>query len=150
MPMRDVRHAETNRPYVILIVLLLFTALSGGCSSRALPSKAASTLRENVAQWAGAEVAFEIVSAQRASDGTSDVTIPTGINPDTSQVGACPPAGTSETWCVVISPAITDQEGNAVSHFLVQSQGRYWDTQKVLDTDKSLFEYQGCTNWDAP
>jgi hypothetical protein len=103
-----------------------------------------------VAQWAGGEVTFEIASAQKAGTGSDEVTIPTGINPDTSQAGACPPAGTSETWCVVISPPITDREGNRVSRILVQSQGRYWDAQKLLETDKSVFEVQGCTNWDAP
>jgi hypothetical protein len=56
----------------------------------------------------------------------------------------------SETWCVVISPAITDREGNVLSHFLVQSQGRYWDAQKLLDTDRPVFEVHNCTNWETP
>ena len=106
----------------------------------ALPSKAASALRTSIHEWAGAEVAFEIVSVQKASDDSSGPTIPTGLPSDSGPVGACPPAGVSETWCVVISPAIVDQEGNAISHILVQSQGRYWDAQKLLDTDRAVFE----------
>jgi len=139
-----------SRPYRILTSLGILTILFVGCASRKLPAKAASALHESVVQWAGGEITYEIVSAQKAGAGAEEVTIPTGINPDTSQLGACPPAGTSETWCVVIAPAIIDREGNSVSHILVQSQGRYWDAQKLLDTDQPVFEVQGCANWDAP
>jgi len=148
--MKHKRHVARKRAHRILIVLFILTILSAGCASRKLPAKAASALRERVTQWAGGEVTYEIVSAQKASAGAGEVTIPTGINPDTSRLGACPPTGTSETWCVVIAPAIADREGNTISHVLVQSQGRYWDAQKLLDTDQAVFEVQGCTNWNAP
>ena len=148
--MKYKRDRAQKRLYLILFVLCILPPLSGGCAARKLPAKAASALRESVRRWADAEVDFEIVSAQKASDELEDVTVPTGVNPDTTQVGACPPAGTSETWCVVISPAIADREGNAVSHILVQSQGRYWDAQKLFDTDQAVFEVQGCTNWETP
>jgi len=148
--MKYTRHTATKQSYQILIVLLILTTLSSGCASGTLPSKAASALRENIHKWAGTETAFEIVSAQKAGDDLSDPTIPTGLPSDSGQVGACPPAGESETWCVVISPAITDPDGNTISHILVQSQGRYWDAQKLLDTDRSVFEYHNCTNWETP
>jgi hypothetical protein len=114
-----------------------------------LPSKATSALREEVMEWADAETTFQIASAQIASGDSGDIAIPTDLTAGNGQAGACPPAGTSETWCVVISPAIADHDGNTISHFLVQRQGRYWSAQKLLDTDRSVFEYQGCTNWDV-
>jgi hypothetical protein len=129
--------------YPIWLVLSILALLAAGCAGRALPDKAEAALRETVRQQAGAEVAFEIVSAQKAP-GEADVTIPTGVNPDAAQVGACPPAGESETWCVVIA------EGDALARFLVQSQGRYWDAQPLRDADRAVFELHGCDNWDAP
>jgi hypothetical protein len=148
--MTDKRRIAAQRPDRVLLVLLALALLTAGCASRGLPSKAERALRESVSEWAGVEVAFEISSAQKAGSGAGEVTIPIGVNPDTSQLGACPPAGTSETWCVVISPPVMDQEGQRVSRFLVQSQGRYWDAHKLLDADAAVFEVQGCTNWDAP
>ena len=148
MKHRDLIAAK--RVYQTWTILLVLAALSGGCASRKLPDKAASALHESIREWAVGEATFEIVSAQKAGADASEITLPTGVTAETGKLGACPPAGTSETWCVVIVPAISDREGNAASRFLVQSQGRYWDAQKLLETDRAVFEMQGCTNWDAP
>jgi hypothetical protein len=41
-------------------------------------------------------------------------------------------------------------EGETLYRFLVQSQGRYWDAQELLEADRAVFEVHGCDNWDAP
>jgi hypothetical protein len=145
--MKFVRPLAARQRYRTLTVLFILATLSAGCASSTLPSKAKSVLREEVMAWADAESSFEVVSAQKASGDSGDIAIPTDLTAGNGQPGACPPAGTSETWCVVVSPAIADHDGNTISHFLVQRQGRYWDVQRLLDTDRSVFDYQGCTNW---
>lgn len=140
------REIEGRAILGLLLSILILCSLPG-CSSKGLPEPAKIALDESVTKLAGSELAYRIVSAQKAPGPSDDVHI------DTSQshpAGRCPPnLGGEETWCVVIDQEITDDAGRTFSRFVVKRQGPDWDVEELEESDSGVFDYFGCTNWDA-
>jgi len=139
---------EVKRCAILGLLLAVLSLCSlPGCRSGGLPQPARTALDESIAKLAGSVPDYKIVSAQPAP-GTQEE-----INIDTSrshEAGRCPPNwGGEETWCVVIDRSIANSEGHPVSHFLITRQGSSWDVEALTDSDAGVFEYFGCSNWDA-
>jgi len=133
-----------------ILGLLLSTMILGflpGCGTGGLPKPAKTVLDERIIKLTGSELDYRIVSAQKAPGPSDNVRI------DTSQshpAGRCPPnLGGEETWCVVIDQEITDDAGRTYSRFLMTRQGSDWDVEELADSDSGVFDYFGCSNWDA-
>lgn len=141
------RHEIERHALQSLLLLTLILGLLPGCSSGNLPEPARTALDENIAHLTGSEPEYRIVSAQKAPGPPADFRIDMT---STHQAGRCPPnLGGEETWCVVIDRSITDQAGHTFSRFLVKRQGSSWDAEALADVDAGVFEYFGCSNWNA-
>jgi hypothetical protein len=119
------------------------------CSSSSLPELAKTALDESIGGLAGSELAYEVVSAQKAAGTPEDQRIDPDLSPR-GELGACPPdTGDKETWCVVVAPSIASGGGHTYSHFLVRRVGKLWSVEGLTDAEVRRFEYIGCSNWDA-
>ena len=143
---KDMAYRTTRA--VIWVLMFLVAALwpLTGCTANSLPQSAQDVLDEQIAELDGSALDYTVVSVQQA-DGAADDELNVNPIPEAHPAGACPPAGESETWCVVIDRGITDDAGHTVSHFLVTRQGRYWDVEGLTDAEESAFLYAGCDNW---
>ena len=134
---------------LILTCLVLLSYLAAGCTANTLPQRAEQALDEEIATLENAETAYQIVSVEKG-DTVQEINLEGGLIPESNQAGVCPPAGTSETWCVVISPYVMDKEGTPISHFLISRQGSNWHVQQLTEQEEKAFLYLGCENWTAP
>ncbi len=131
----------------ILLLSIMSLWMLVGCSSENLPELGQTALDESIAKLAGSELNYEIVSVQVAK-GTSEVSRNFGY--EARPAGVCPPDSDSgERWCVVIDPSVTDDTGRAISRFFVTRLGRLWDVERLAGSEAGLFQYYGCSNWDA-
>lgn len=135
---------------VIWVLSFFLAALwpLAGCTANTLPESAQSVLDERIAELDTSTAGYTVVSVQKAT-GAADDELNVNPIPEAQLVGACPPGGESETWCVVIDPGIAVDTGHTVSHFLVTRQGRYWDVVSLIDAEEGAFLYAGCDNWDV-
>lgn len=137
--------------YMLLILLVSITLLwiLSSCSSSSLPEPAKVALDDAIAELAGSEMDYEIVSAQKARGTPEDQRIDLEL-PSPGELGACPPdTGDKETWCVVIDPRIAASGGQTYSRFLVRRVGKLWSVEGLTDSEARRFEYIGCGNWDT-
>ena len=116
------------------------------CSSENLPEPGKVALDESIARLAGSELNYEIVSAQV----TKGAGVAENFNFEARPAGICPADSNSgERWCVVIDQSVTDDTGRAISHFFVTRLGKSWDVERLAGSEAGLFQYYGCSNWDA-
>ena len=126
----------------LLILIFALTACGSG-----LPRRFQNALDEHITTIGASPPAYKVISAQSPTS-TGD-TLRNLVSTQPSASGACPPAGIRETWCVVISPPVTDDSGTAYAHFLLRQQGRYMDVEPVADDRQDAFVQVGCDNWSA-
>lgn len=126
----------------LLVLLFVLTACKSG-----LPRRFQNALDEHITTIDATAPHYEILSAQNPTS-TGD-TLRNLVSTQPSASGACPPAGIRDTWCVVISPPVTDSSGTAYAHFVLRQQGRYMDVEPLADDQQDAFVQAGCDNWDT-
>ena len=135
----NMRRRLTNLALFVLLVAL--TACKSG-----LPRRFQNALDEHIATLDASPPAYEILSTENPTS-TGD-TLRNLVSTQPTASGRCPPAGIQETWCVVISPPVTDESGTAYAHFILRQQGRYLDVEPLADDRQDAFIQAGCDNWD--